>query len=807
MRLFHTLLYPLLGLLCLSCSDDEQETGSNPALNSGAITFGVDLTGFTTRITQDGTSWTNGDKIGTYVLNAETSELVSEAVNTPYVCAEAGQSVAFTSETPLTVQDDGTPVKFVAYYPYNADIQDFNYPVAIADQSNGSTACDLLYGTTSEPYVYDKESDTDIALKFTHRLSKVVLKFMDMEKRPLTVSDVKIQGMPVSASFNVQTGVLTTDEAAVSDIAPYVNTATDYREAIILPTALSNAYKVSFVLDGRTREWVFADLDISLPKFNPGSQYTFGIYIDPTADIIVGRLEDVDAGNSSAPWDDGSKEEGTADGHKPAGYNLFPANEATDAFADTELKISFEGVAPELGESGYIRIYRKSDHKMVDEINMGERRTERPEVVTSWVDIIGVTPKAATVNRKRAVGYHAVRVEDKTIVIKPHSQRLQPDTEYYIIVDKTAINQEDFLGIYGRAWQFATKPNPIVTPGGEHTVTVSHNINDNADFYSLQGAIDYFAANIDRSDKKVINMADGIYWEIVYLRDQDNITIKSISGNRDAVNIQYDNADKYNGGINDGMDISQFAPLGTAIHDGNRSVITIGGNADKIRFENVTIENAYGWTQGQNGQAEAIVIRNDNGATAFINCKFLGYQDTILSGGGYNWYSNCFIAGVTDFIWGGCKVSLFENCEIRSTRNGRVINARTNKANLGYVFSDCQFTVNEGITGKSRLIESYVKDDNDDNITFMNTVFADVFLNEYVQDNSVKLNRTEAATLTEGVKMYNCRTETGIDFLEGISNLPDKEKIYGITLDEYNTNFVTKVSLFKGYDDIDWFQE
>lgn len=123
------------------------------------------------------------------------------------------------------------------------------------------------------------------------------------------------------------------------------------------------------------------------------------------------------------------------------------------------------------------------------------------------------------------------------------------------------------------------------------------------------------------------------------------------------------------------------------------------------------------------------------------------------------------------------------------------------------MFSDCQFTVNEGITGKSRLIESYVKDDNDDNITFMNTVFADVFLNEYVQDNSVKLNRTEAATLTEGVKMYNCRTETGIDFLEGISNLPDKEKIYGITLDEYNTNFVTKVSLFKGYDDIDWFQE
>ena len=52
------------------------------------------------------------------------------------------------------------------------------------------------------------------------------------------------------------------------------------------------------------------DLDISLPKFNAGSQYTFGIYIDPTEDIIIGRLEDVDAGNSSAPWEDGSNENG-----------------------------------------------------------------------------------------------------------------------------------------------------------------------------------------------------------------------------------------------------------------------------------------------------------------------------------------------------------------------------------------------------------------------------------------------------------------------------------------------------------------
>ena len=81
MKLFHTLLYPLLGLLFLSCSDNEQETGDNPAPTTGTITFGVDLTGFTTRVTQDGTSWTNGDKIGTFALDADTSEPVLDNVN------------------------------------------------------------------------------------------------------------------------------------------------------------------------------------------------------------------------------------------------------------------------------------------------------------------------------------------------------------------------------------------------------------------------------------------------------------------------------------------------------------------------------------------------------------------------------------------------------------------------------------------------------------------------------------------------------------------------------------------------------
>ena len=119
MKLFHSLLYPLLGgLFCLSCSDDEQDSGTKQPTTAGEVTFGVDLTGFSTRVTQDGSSWNDGDKIGTYVLDMKTLEPVTEAANVPYVCSEEGASVSFTSTTPLKVQNDGTPVKFVAYYPY-----------------------------------------------------------------------------------------------------------------------------------------------------------------------------------------------------------------------------------------------------------------------------------------------------------------------------------------------------------------------------------------------------------------------------------------------------------------------------------------------------------------------------------------------------------------------------------------------------------------------------------------------------------------------------------------------------------------
>ena len=165
----------------------------------------------------------------------------------------------------------------------------------------------------------------------------------------------------------------------------------------------------------------------------------------------MGRLENVEGGNSSAP---GKTEAVRTELPKVTRllyrYAFTPADGTQQALADTELKIAFEGTAPELGTSGCIRIYRMSDHKQVDEINMAERRqsiVNGQTQLNTWMDIIGVTPTGSSVSR-RIVNYYPARVEGKSFIIKPHQQRLQPDTEYYVTIEQAAVKQTDFKGVY-----------------------------------------------------------------------------------------------------------------------------------------------------------------------------------------------------------------------------------------------------------------------------------------------------------------------------------------------------------------------
>ena len=120
--------------------------------------------------------------------------------------------------------------------------------------------------------------------------------------------------------------------------------------------------------------------------------------------------------------------------------------------------------------------------------------------------------------------------------------------------------------------------------------------------------------------------------------------------------------------------------------------VKVEGN--NITFKNLTIEN----NAEQLGQAVALHTEGDK--LAFINCRFLGNQDTIYTGaeGTRLLFADCYIEGTTDFIFGP-STALFERCTIYSKRNSYVTAASTPKdIKFGYVFKECKLTAAPEVT-------------------------------------------------------------------------------------------------------------
>lgn len=120
---------------------------------------------------------------------------------------------------------------------------------------------------------------------------------------------------------------------------------------------------------------------------------------------------------------------------------------------------------------------------------------------------------------------------------------------------------------------------------------------------------------------------------------------------------------------------------------------TVKVEGNDIKFKNITIEN----NAAQLGQAVALHTEGDR--LTFINCRFLGNQDTIYTGtpSARLYFKDCYIEGTTDFIFGP-STALFENCAIHCKRNSYITAASTPKdVKYGYVFNKCKITAADGV--------------------------------------------------------------------------------------------------------------
>ena len=113
-----------------------------------------------------------------------------------------------------------------------------------------------------------------------------------------------------------------------------------------------------------------------------------------------------------------------------------------------------------------------------------------------------------------------------------------------------------------------------------------------------------------------------------------------------------------------------------------------------ITLKNITVEN----NSARLGQAVALHTEGD--CLTFVNCRFLGHQDTVYTGvaGSRQLFNNCYIEGTTDFIFGP-GTAWFEECEIHSKADSYITAASTPADQpYGYVFHNCRLTADPNVT-------------------------------------------------------------------------------------------------------------
>ncbi len=121
---------------------------------------------------------------------------------------------------------------------------------------------------------------------------------------------------------------------------------------------------------------------------------------------------------------------------------------------------------------------------------------------------------------------------------------------------------------------------------------------------------------------------------------------------------------------------------------------TLKIQGSRITLKNITIEN----NAAKLGQAVALHTEGDR--LTFINCRFLGNQDTIYTGNAKSrlYFKDCYIEGTTDFIFGP-STAWFENCDIFCKAESYITAASTPQDVLyGYIFNNCRITVAENVS-------------------------------------------------------------------------------------------------------------
>ncbi len=216
-------------------------------------------------------------------------------------------------------------------------------------------------------------------------------------------------------------------------------------------------------------------------------------------------------------------------------------------------------------------------------------------------------------------------------------------------------------------WLIALLPARAGNPIG--TLTVAQD--GSGDFRTVQEAIN--AVPDFRKLVTTIFIKKGTYKEKLVLAGSKQF-VHLVGEDREKTILTYDDYNQKKNRFGEDMGTS-----------GSASIYVYGPD---FSAENITFQNSAGPV----GQAVAVWVAGDK--ARFVNCRFLGFQDTLYTYGygSRQYYKNCYIEGTVDFIFGS-STAWFEGCTLFGKRGGFFTAASTpDSTRYGYVFKNCKLT-------------------------------------------------------------------------------------------------------------------
>jgi pectinesterase len=213
--------------------------------------------------------------------------------------------------------------------------------------------------------------------------------------------------------------------------------------------------------------------------------------------------------------------------------------------------------------------------------------------------------------------------------------------------------------------------SPAVCPSGiTQTITVAKD--GSGQFTTVQAAVNSIASGSSAHIR--IDIKAGSYKEKLTINSRSNLCL--VGAGATTTILTYGDASA------------------TVMSTSGSASVAIGAN--DFSAANLTFENSYG------SGSQAVALNATGQRQQYLNCRFVGYQDTLYTHSGSQYFRNCYVQGNTDYVFGGATAVL-DNCEVRNVEGGSAVAAPNTDIGVPYgiVFLGGKFTAASGVSSKS----------------------------------------------------------------------------------------------------------